>query len=1256
MARIVYKPLSSLAPIELNYRYNNNEPLKKTYNIYQTGINVDSLFCTKNYQDVTINNYSCFVLTKDLDINSVFNPGSRLNFSQLPNAIILQPRGSAAYFIKHNPIKNTLQATLTSASTFLIKPIRNTDTVELLIENKYLQVDANYPYLVTLNETPLPTKEINRQRFNVLQQNDIITFKTKTKDGYRYLALNTDNVLRATGLVLNDSIVNDYVFHSIFVSTPNLSSGFIPSNDWVTYYYDIENKTNNKNLQIKKQIKDITTNYLLDFPYENIDTTNSVTLNIANLKTNLTPTGGPGALIPATGQVIVEERIEEFSIVFEETEITGYLYIPKTANSVDVVLGFHGTTESDSQNIATANSLLTRLKDIVGIKDKAIVTVAYPQEDILFGDNVYYAETVLKWLFSNPTELFEIDIDKIYLFGHSQGGYIVTRLNTMHKTDGVISSAPGPINLVDRCLKDEAQTVRTSRECQLLYSVYGSANTNPQAYYERSLLNFASNQLAKTLYIQGLSDTPYQLERFEEFEAALKNCTDCAPYAILKIPEGGHGAYAETPEGRRAIISFLDNTLEFPEPVIDTPLPLLYTFSNFETFITKPTTQSTSQTFVVSGENIQQDLNITVSDNYEISFNNINFTSSLALTPTNNIIELTTLYVRLKGGLVAGSYNGAITLASISVNRLLGLTGLVVVPLLTLNGGFNNFLTTEGTVSPSQAFTVAGNNLLQNVVITPPTGYEISTNNTSFVNTITLIPQNRTLNTTVLYIRLKNNITPGNYNGNITITSDDIIRTAAVTGTVTTVIIQPDPILNIVSNLIQFSATEGSNSVAQSFTVSGQNLTQDITITPPNGYEVSTNNSTYTTTVTLTRSGQTVNTTTIFIRLKNNITPGNYNGNITITSGSVNQTLSVIGTVQAVIVNPPPPPPPSGILFDKARTAAALNLNDPVQAEIKPLLEQAADIWNQYIELSPNIISDIQNNNSNSTLSSPDSQFNGIYLKPGQLTFIDDPGKAVARCGATDWKIYPSTNGDYDKILTISYLLEINLHYYNRYKNPSDVPYGSFNYVDLLVHELGHALGIGIWWGKSFMQYLNNNFGTNFTYGEFSLLNGTGQFSGTSQTYNTITGLNRQSIPLESTGGGGSAGYHWEDEFRSRFDSANNQEYYGIVNETMRSSVYLNPILSRLSITAVSEMGPYTVKDYGTINGLIIDDGTSSPAIGALTEESKPHMCGVCSNSQQHKEYINTLIASASSIIIANNTKQTALEDLNQNTNIEEPQ
>lgn len=45
---------------------------------------------------------------------------------------------------------------------------------------------------------------------------------------------------------------------------------------------------------------------------------------------------------------------------------------------------------------------------------------------------------------------------------------MVTRLNTMHQTNGVIANAPGPINLVYRCQLEENGQIQSSAVCTKL--------------------------------------------------------------------------------------------------------------------------------------------------------------------------------------------------------------------------------------------------------------------------------------------------------------------------------------------------------------------------------------------------------------------------------------------------------------------------------------------------------------------------------------------------------------------------------------------------------------------------------------------------------------------------------------------------------------------------------------------------------------------------------------------------------------------
>jgi hypothetical protein len=294
MPSITYKSLSSLAPIRLKYQYYKEEPLKTTYNKFLNGLECYNLFGTSMYQDFSLNKNTCLILTSALNLTTFFNIPQKNN--KLPFSVVIQPRNSTIYYLKHNNNTNTFQLTLTSASAFYIQPILNTTKSKIYVDTKPLQVQNFYPYEVFLGEETIDENVFKYQQFEVTQQDDIILIRGYTNDGLRYLSINNDNILRATGLVFNESIVNDYIFKGLLINPSNIQSGFIPTNNWVTYYFDIESKKDNKTVTINKNFENVETNFLIDFAYLKAIETGSGIINIANLKTGLTPTGGPAPI------------------------------------------------------------------------------------------------------------------------------------------------------------------------------------------------------------------------------------------------------------------------------------------------------------------------------------------------------------------------------------------------------------------------------------------------------------------------------------------------------------------------------------------------------------------------------------------------------------------------------------------------------------------------------------------------------------------------------------------------------------------------------------------------------------------------------------------------------------------------------------------------------------------------------------------------------------------------------------------------
>lgn len=251
--------------------------------------------------------------------------------------------------------------------------------------------------------------------------------------------------------------------------------------------------------------------------------------------------------------------------------VRGILWVPTSVgNSVDIVVCYHGTLDdSDTTTILNAaNTVMDVMIDNVNIKDKIIFSVAYPQDNIsaarninmvtpqqlstfYFGDNIVYARAALLWaknnLNSGLTSLgLSQQINRVFMFGHSQGGSVVHKLNTLETTDGVIANSPGPIRL------DETCSVATGNlTCNKLSNAGFDPTTTPlssNTYYQRSVANFVTGHKAKITYFQALDDPTGgpgldgQIVWMSELMTDMENNNQ--DYEYIKVPTGGHASFA----------------------------------------------------------------------------------------------------------------------------------------------------------------------------------------------------------------------------------------------------------------------------------------------------------------------------------------------------------------------------------------------------------------------------------------------------------------------------------------------------------------------------------------------------------------------------------------------------------------------------------------------------------------------------------------------------------------------------------------
>jgi len=100
--------------------------------------------------------------------------------------------------------------------------------------------------------------------------------------------------------------------------------------------------------------------------------------------------------------------------------------------------------------------------------------------------------------------------------------------------------------------------------------------------------------------------------------------------------------------------------------------------------------------------------------------------------------------------------------------------------------------------------------------------------------------------------------------------------------------------------LSAFTTTAGTASAAQTFVVTGSNLTADVTVTAPAGFEVSKDGTNYASSQTLTQSGGAVASATISVRIAAATAQGSPSGNVTLAStGATTANVAVSGTVTA---------------------------------------------------------------------------------------------------------------------------------------------------------------------------------------------------------------------------------------------------------------------------------------------------------------------------------------------------------------------
>ncbi len=331
---------------------------------------------------------------------------------------------------------------------------------------------------------------------------------------------------------------------------------------------------------------------------------------------------------------------------------------------------------------------------------------------------------------------------------------------------------------------------------------------------------------------------------------------------------------------------------EGPTPVITAPAAL----SEFVQHLGTPTA---AKSFSVSGSDLSTDLTITASSGYELSLSETDAftTDPLVLSNIEGTVAETTIYVRLNSTEL-GAFNGAVTLVSGSTTKAVSLTGMTIVPEISVSGALEPFKESVSSVSESQSYSVTAVYLVADLTITAPDSYEVSLDNTTWSGMVSIAPDSEgVINSTSVYVRL-NGTETGQYNGNIVHSSTgatDVLL--AVTGETI-----PDPGIIASGEFVAFSQNLNQPSDPQSYTVSATNLASKLEISVPQGFEISFNGELWLSSLSLAPLDGNVASTTIYIRL-NAPTEGSHSGSLVHSSVGVDAvSFSLSGSTAAGVV------------------------------------------------------------------------------------------------------------------------------------------------------------------------------------------------------------------------------------------------------------------------------------------------------------------------------------------------------------------
>jgi gliding motility-associated-like protein len=276
------------------------------------------------------------------------------------------------------------------------------------------------------------------------------------------------------------------------------------------------------------------------------------------------------------------------------------------------------------------------------------------------------------------------------------------------------------------------------------------------------------------------------------------------------------------------------------------------------------------QQFTVSGSGLKSDMEIAAPAFTEISLTSTGgYTTKLTLTRTAGTVNPTIVYVRSSASALAGNFTGTVNVSSTgTTSQIVYVSG--DINALPVVDQVSPFTFNDGAATIAINFTGTGTSYSWT---NDMPGIGLPANGNGDVPSFTAINNGQTVLTATITVTPSNGVCSGS----------PVVFKITVNPTLV-------PGISYTSALSPLNTVYGTPSASGSFTVAGTNLAAGVLITPPAGFEVSTDGVDFNNTVTVGGPG-TFTAVKVYIRLAKTVAAGSYSGNISLTSGGVSSNI-----------------------------------------------------------------------------------------------------------------------------------------------------------------------------------------------------------------------------------------------------------------------------------------------------------------------------------------------------------------------------